>query len=112
VAALEHFTAALGQWWIQNRGLDYAGTDPVTLDLLRWHGAEEVEHRSLVFDVYQNVCGNSRCGCPRIVARGFRRSGASERWLRSPARPSQWRSTVILNEKSDVIIRKCRHRGR
>ncbi len=28
------------------------------LDLLRWHGAEEIEHRSLVFDVYQNVCGN------------------------------------------------------
>ena len=28
------------------------------LDLLRWHGAEEVEHRSLVFDVYQHVCGN------------------------------------------------------
>ena len=58
VAALEHFTAVLGQWVLQNRGLDYAGTDPVMLDLLRWHGAEEVEHRSLVFDVYQNVCGN------------------------------------------------------
>jgi uncharacterized protein len=26
--------------------------------LLRWHGAEEIEHRCLVFDVYQNVCGN------------------------------------------------------
>jgi predicted metal-dependent hydrolase len=57
-AALEHFTAVLGQWVIQNRGLDYAGADPVMLDLLRWHGAEEVEHRSLVFDVYQNVCGS------------------------------------------------------
>jgi uncharacterized protein len=57
VAALEHFTAVLGQWVLQNRGLDYAGTDPVMLDLLRWHGAEEVEHRSLVFDVYQHVCG-------------------------------------------------------
>jgi predicted metal-dependent hydrolase len=58
VAALEHFTAVLGQWVIQNRGLDYAGTNPVMLDLLRWHGAEEIEHRSLVFDVYQHVCGN------------------------------------------------------
>jgi uncharacterized protein len=58
VAVLEHFTAVLGQWVIQNRGLDYAGTDPTMLDLLRWHGAEEIEHRSLVFDVYQNVCGS------------------------------------------------------
>ncbi len=58
VAALEHFTAVMGQWLIRNRGLDYVGSDPVMLDLLRWHGAEEVEHRSLVFDVYQNVCGN------------------------------------------------------
>ena len=58
VAALEHFTAVLGQWVLQNRGLDYERTDPTMLDLLRWHGAEEVEHRSLVFDVYENVCGN------------------------------------------------------
>jgi predicted metal-dependent hydrolase len=58
VAALEHFTAVLGQWVIQNRGLDYAGADPVMLDILRWHGAEEVEHRSLVFDVFQEVSGS------------------------------------------------------
>lgn len=58
VAALEHFTAMLGQWVLTNRGLDYARTDPMMLDLLRWHGAEEVEHRSLVYDVYQNVCGS------------------------------------------------------
>lgn len=45
---------------LQNRGLDYAGTDPAMLDLLRWHGAEEIEHRSLVYDVYQHVCGNYR----------------------------------------------------
>jgi predicted metal-dependent hydrolase len=58
VASLEHFTAVLGQWVLQNKGLERAGADPVMLDLLRWHGAEEVEHRSLVFDVYQNVCGS------------------------------------------------------
>lgn len=57
-AALEPFNAALGQWVIQNRALEYAGTDQTMLDLLRWHGAEEIEHRSVVFDVYQNLCGN------------------------------------------------------
>jgi uncharacterized protein len=58
VAALEHFTAMLGQWVLQNRTHDDIDTDPVMLDLLRWHGAEEVEHRSLVYDVYQHVSGN------------------------------------------------------
>ncbi|MGO4442237.1 metal-dependent hydrolase [Mycobacterium sp. 2YAF39] len=58
VAALEHFTAMLGQWVLQNRTLDDLGADPMMLDLLRWHGAEEVEHRSLVYDVYQHVSGN------------------------------------------------------
>jgi uncharacterized protein len=58
VASLEHFTAVLGQWVLQNKGLEEAGADPMMLDLLRWHGAEEVEHRSLVFDVYQNVSGS------------------------------------------------------
>ena len=48
IAALEHFTVVLGEWLIQNRGLDYAGADPMMLDLLRWHGAEEIEHRCLV----------------------------------------------------------------
>ncbi|MFZ1164839.1 metal-dependent hydrolase [Mycobacterium sp.] len=58
VSALEPFNTALGEWLIQNRGLDYAGADPTMLDLLRWHGAEEIEHRSLVFNVYQYICGN------------------------------------------------------
>jgi predicted metal-dependent hydrolase len=58
IAALELYTAVVGEWMIQNRGLDYAGADPVMLDLLRWHGAEEIEHRCLVFDIYQNLCGS------------------------------------------------------
>lgn len=57
-AALEPFNAVLGQWMIQNRGLEAAGADETMLDLLRWHGAEEIEHRSLVFDIYQHVCGS------------------------------------------------------
>ncbi len=58
VAAIEHFTAVLGSWILDNRALEAAGADPVMLDLLRWHGAEEVEHRSLVYDVHQAVGGS------------------------------------------------------
>lgn len=67
VAAIEHFTAVLGQWVIQNKGHEYAGADPLMLDLLRWHGAEEVEHRSLVYDVYQDLCGSYVLRCLSMI---------------------------------------------
>lgn len=51
VAAVEHVTAFLGNWVLNSPGLDAAGADPQMLDLLRWHGAEEVEHRSVAYDV-------------------------------------------------------------
>jgi hypothetical protein len=51
IAAIEHFTAVLGYWVINSPALDAAGSDPTMLDMLRWHGAEEVEHRSVAFDV-------------------------------------------------------------
>lgn len=56
VAAIEQFTAVLGDWVLRADALDSAGADPVMLDLLRWHGAEEVEHRAVAFDMYQH-CG-------------------------------------------------------
>ena len=58
IAAIEHYTAVLGMWVIESPGLDAAGTDPVMLDLLRWHGAEEVEHRSVAFDLFQALSGS------------------------------------------------------
>jgi predicted metal-dependent hydrolase len=57
IAAIEHFTAVLGDWILDADALDEAGTDEVMLDLLRWHGAEEVEHRSVAFDMYQHAGG-------------------------------------------------------
>ena len=57
IAAGEHYTAFLGEWILDSPQLDLIGTDPVMLDLLRWHGAEEVEHRSVAFDAYQHVHG-------------------------------------------------------
>lgn len=66
VAAIEQFTAVLGDWVLRAEGLDRAGADEIMLDLLRWHGAEEVEHRSVAFDMYQH-CGGA--GLPRYVRR-------------------------------------------
>ncbi|AUG81000.1 metal-dependent hydrolase [Kitasatospora sp. MMS16-BH015] len=55
VAAIEHFTAFLGNWILNSPGLDRAKADPTMLDLLRWHGAEEVEHRSVAFDLMRHL---------------------------------------------------------
>ncbi|UQA94218.1 metal-dependent hydrolase [Streptomyces halobius] len=57
IAAIEQFTAVLGNWVLDADSLDRAGPDPVMLDLLRWHGAEEVEHRAVAFDMYQHTGG-------------------------------------------------------
>ncbi|HJR24269.1 MAG TPA: metal-dependent hydrolase [Acidimicrobiales bacterium] len=54
IATIEHYTAVLGVWIVQ---ADLPGADPAMLDLLRWHGAEEVEHRSVAFDLYQHLDG-------------------------------------------------------
>jgi predicted metal-dependent hydrolase len=57
-AGMEHFTAIVGQWLLDADALDRAGMHPVMLDLLRWHGAEEVEHRSVLFDVFEHIDGS------------------------------------------------------
>ncbi|QDY76442.1 metal-dependent hydrolase [Streptomyces qinzhouensis] len=60
IAAIEHHTAFLGDWVLNAGELDRRGADPVMLDLLRWHGAEEVEHRSVAFDLFQHLDGSYR----------------------------------------------------
>ncbi len=57
IAALEHFFAYLGNWVLNADGLDRAHAHPVMLDLLRWHGAEEVEHRAVAYEVFRNMGG-------------------------------------------------------
>ncbi|WP_055711694.1 metal-dependent hydrolase [Streptomyces torulosus] len=68
IAAIEQFTAVLGDWVLAAEGLDRAGGDEVMLDLLRWHGAEEVEHRAVAFDMYQHCGGRGRSRYARRVA--------------------------------------------
>jgi predicted metal-dependent hydrolase len=59
VAAIEHLTAALGSWLLDAEGFDRLDPppDPVMLDLLRWHAAEEVEHRAVAFDLSEELAG-------------------------------------------------------
>jgi predicted metal-dependent hydrolase len=48
--AAEHFTGVLGDWALNNTW-DDMGADPTLCDLYRWHGAEEVEHRHVSYNV-------------------------------------------------------------
>lgn len=103
IAAIEHVTAFLGQWVLDARELDAAGADPTMLDLLRWHGAEEVEHRSVAFDLYMHVDGSYlRRSLAMVVAvavlavlwvRGVRYLMAVDPVLRGRRRP-RWRDLL------------------
>lgn len=56
-AANEHFTAILANWLLHNA--DLLGTQDRRLATLwLWHSAEESEHKSTAFDLYQALGGN------------------------------------------------------
>lgn len=52
-AAAEHFTASLGEHALTDGVLDEA--HPVMRNLLRWHAAEEIEHKAVAYDVLMRV---------------------------------------------------------
>ncbi|MGK4584276.1 metal-dependent hydrolase [Kitasatospora sp. HPMI-4] len=108
VAAIEHFTAFLGDWALNSPGLDLAKADPTMLDLLRWHGAEEVEHRSVAFDLMvhldpgylRRVRGMAMSG-PLLVhlwVRGVRFLLAADPTLQGRVRPT-WREAQLNSRR-------------
>ena len=52
--ALEHFTAMLAHDLLA-RPQHYAGADPATLALWRWHAIEEVEHKGVAYDTWAHA---------------------------------------------------------
>ncbi|MFK7985553.1 MAG: metal-dependent hydrolase [Sandaracinaceae bacterium] len=54
-AAAEHFTATMASKALSDGFMD--GAHPLMAHLLRWHAAEEIEHKSVAFDVFQKVDG-------------------------------------------------------
>lgn len=57
IAGIEHYTAVLGEWALVSPVFDRS--DPTMADILRWHGAEELEHKCVAFDVMNEVTGGS-----------------------------------------------------
>lgn len=98
VAAIEHFTSVLGAWVLDSPALDAAAADPVMLDLLRWHGAEEVEHRHVAFEVFEHLSGRRIRRFPAMAASAFTLTyfwitGTRFLMAHDPARPgpASWR---------------------
>jgi uncharacterized protein len=59
-AALEHYTATLAEVLLTDpEARQMLDVDEVR-SLFLWHALEESEHKSVAFDVYQQVCGNRR----------------------------------------------------
>ena len=70
VAAIEHLTTAIGEWTMNNERFAEHGCDAQMSALVKWHGAEEIEHRSVAFDAHRAV--QTRLSRPvRVAAMTF-----------------------------------------
>ena len=56
-AGFETMTIGLTTWLIADRERLFRDADPVVTSLVLWHMVEEIEHKSVAFDVFQAVCG-------------------------------------------------------
>jgi uncharacterized protein len=73
-AALEHITATLAQWTLENPEAGLNGEDNSPLrEMLAWHAMEEIEHKSVAFDVYRKAVNKEkeRIVVAKIVFRTF-----------------------------------------
>lgn len=59
-AAAEHFTAVLAQRVLSSDDLQAIPGDAEVWNLLNWHALEELEHKSVAFDVYRAMGGSER----------------------------------------------------
>ena len=59
-AAAEHLTAVLGARVLGKDEIQAIAGDPEVWNLLNWHAMEELEHKSVAFDVYRAVGGSER----------------------------------------------------
>jgi predicted metal-dependent hydrolase len=55
VAAIEHLTAEMGRWAFEDARFAELECDPVMTELITWHCAEEVIHRSVAFDTLVDI---------------------------------------------------------
>ena len=57
ITTVEHMTCVLGKYVLYNKKWEELGADANMLNLVKWHGAEEIEHRTVAFDLYRHLGG-------------------------------------------------------
>ena len=110
-AATEHFTAIFADWMLRHpEALE--GTEPRLQTLWLWHSAEESEHCSTAFDIYQAMKGGNAwrlrifryitivffADITRQTVRNLWHDGSLFQW-------STWRSAYRLLFSKDGMIR-------
>ncbi len=100
-AATEHWTAILAQHLLAHPEV-LGGAEPRLVELWHWHAAEELEHRSTAFDLYQALGGSHawRVRLFRLVSWHFVTDAARQTlrnlwndgtWWRASTWTSAWR---------------------
>jgi hypothetical protein len=113
-AASEHFTAIMAEGAFSDNMLDNAA--PEMRDLLAWHAAEEIEHKSVAFDVLQQIDPSyalriAGLVCATAILGGFWTWGALT-LLRQDKVTLRTASRDLAREgKRDPIIRRVFLRG-
>lgn len=59
-AALEHYTATIAEVLLADERAQALSSIPEVRHIFLWHAVEESEHKSVAFDVYQQVCGDQK----------------------------------------------------
>ncbi len=54
----ESMALGIGHWLVRDREYLFGGSDTRVASLILWHFIEEVEHKNVAFDAYQEVYGN------------------------------------------------------
>ncbi len=70
-AAMEHITAILAESALSDDDPMIGAAEPVMRDLWNWHAAEEMEHKSVAFDVYRAVGGTEKMRKRNMRASSF-----------------------------------------
>jgi predicted metal-dependent hydrolase len=102
-AANEHFTAIMADWMLRNTDL-VASEDARLSTLWLWHSAEESEHKSTAFDLYQALEGNHEWrvflgDTLRQTVDNLRRDGTLWKW-------GTWKSAASYLFGSRGLIRQ------